>query len=188
VGDELSDAEVIQRSLAEPAAFGALFDRHAASMLRFFVRRVGPDDTDNLVGEVFSIAFQRRQTFDSRAGQSARPWLYGIATNLLSHHHRTEARRMRAIAHLATHRTVHDEFEQRSTDRVDSQQHRRQIAEAVSKLDPRERDALLLLAWEELSYAEIASALCIPIGTVRSRINRARTRLRALLTEDDEHT
>src|SRR5689334_15816472 len=95
-----SDAEVIGRSLSEPEAFGLVFDRHAATLLRFLGRRVGAGVAEGLVGELFRVAFEQRKTFDlSRA--SALPWLYGIGSNLLLKHRRGEARRLRASARLA---------------------------------------------------------------------------------------
>ena len=95
-----SDAEVIGRSLGEPEAFGLIYDRHAATLLRFLGRRAGAKVAEGLVGELFRIAFERRKTFDaSRA--SALPWLYGIGSNLLLKHRRGEARRLRASARMA---------------------------------------------------------------------------------------
>src|SRR6476619_3488161 len=92
-----SDASVIEASIADPAAFAAIFDRHAASLHRFLARRVEPANADNLLGDVCRVAFERRTTFDT-ARDSARPWLYGIATNLIARHRRSEGRRMRAMA------------------------------------------------------------------------------------------
>src|SRR2546430_7884221 len=95
-----SDAEVIGRSLSEPEAFGLIYDRHAATLMRFLGRRAGARVAEGLVGELFRIAFERRKTFDaSRA--SALPWLYGIGSNLLLKHRRGEARRLRANARMA---------------------------------------------------------------------------------------
>src|SRR5207245_4119118 len=95
-----SDAEVIDRSLDQPEAFGLIYDRHAATVLRFLGRRVGAGVAEGLVGELFRIAFEQRKTFDvSRA--SALPWLYGIGSNLLLKHRRGEARRLRASARMA---------------------------------------------------------------------------------------
>src|SRR2546428_5797469 len=95
-----SDAEVIGRSLTDPEAFGLIYDRHAATLLRFLGRRTGAKVAEGLVGELFRIAFERRKTFDaSRA--SALPWLYGIGSNLLLKHRRGEARRLRASARMA---------------------------------------------------------------------------------------
>src|SRR5262247_688329 len=96
----LSDAEVIHRSLAEPEAFGVIYDRHAATLLRFLGRRVGARIAEGLVGELFRVAFERRKTFDA-ARESALPWLYGIGSNLLLKHRRGEARRLRASARMA---------------------------------------------------------------------------------------
>src|SRR4030095_3517734 len=80
-----SDAEVIRRSLGEPEAFGLVYARHAATLLRFLGRRVGAGVAEGLVGELFRIAFERRKSFDdSRA--SALPWLYGIGSPLVFHH------------------------------------------------------------------------------------------------------
>src|SRR3954454_24580914 len=98
-----SEGEVTAASLREPARFGAIFDRHATVLHRYLVRRLGPDEADGIVGELFRIAFERRHTF-APGRVRARPWLYGIATNLLAKHRRGEARRRRAVARLATQR------------------------------------------------------------------------------------
>jgi len=176
-----SDAEVITASLQEPGRFGALFDRHATVVFRYLVRRVGVDDADALLGEVFRVAFEKRATYDT-ARPNARPWLYGIATNLLARHRRGEARRIRATARLlARQRPVADPAD-KVADTLDARDVWPHVAEAVAALPEDERDALLLYAWEELRYEEVAEALGVPVGTVRSRLNRARVRLRELRT------
>ena len=172
---EPSDAAVIAASFADPAAFATIFDRHAATLLRFLVRRVGPDAADGLVGESFRIAFERRSSFDcSRA--NARPWLYGIATNVLAKHGRAEARRFAALARLP--RPSADAPDDQVIDQVAAHELWPRVAATIAALPPGERDALLLYAWEDLGYEDIAAALGIPMGTVRSRLNRARRRLR----------
>src|SRR5499425_3743697 len=95
-----SDAEVIRRSASEPEAFGLIYDRHAATLLRFLGRRAGAKIAEGLVGDLFRIAFERRQAFDA-SRESALPWLYGIGSNLLLKHRRSEARRLRATARMA---------------------------------------------------------------------------------------
>src|SRR5499426_548612 len=100
-----SDAEVIGRAQVEPEAFGVIYDRHAATLLRFLGRRVGAKVAEGLVGELFRIAFERRKAFDPARG-SALPWLYGIGSNLLLKHRRGEARRMRASARMAAGEAV----------------------------------------------------------------------------------
>lgn len=182
-----SDAEVMMASLTCPDAFGAIFDRHATALYRYLVRRVGVDEADPLLGELFRVAFERRATYDA-ARTDARPWLYGIASNLLAHHHRGEARRLRAMARLAAQDTSH--VNDASVDqRLDATSLWPLVADAVAHLPAGERDALFLYAWEDLGYDEIAAALDVPVGTVRSRLNRARRRLRelpALSGRDDD--
>ena len=172
-----SDAEVIGRSLSDPEAFGVIYDRHAPTLLRFLGRRAGAKVAEGLVGELFRIAFERRKTFDvSRA--SALPWLYGIGANLLLKHRRGEARRLRANARMAA-----DEAADRrsSAAALDARVLFPRVADAIEALPDGEREALLLFAWEDLSYQSVAEALELPIGTVRSRLNRARAHLRELL-------
>ena len=176
-----ADAAVIESSISDSAAFATIFDRHARSIHRFLARRIDPAEADGLVGEVFRIAFERRETFDLERS-SARPWLYGIATNVVAHHRRSELRRFHALARLASTRIEdrHDIVGDRVSESIDADQAWAQLVEVIDDLPTEERDTLLLYAWEELSYADIAAALDVPVGTVRSRLNRARRRLRAL--------
>jgi RNA polymerase sigma-70 factor (ECF subfamily) len=174
-----SDASVIAASLTEPGRFGALFDRHATVLFRYLVRRVGVDDAEPLLGEVFRVAFEKRATFDTLHA-SARPWLYGIATNLLARHRRDEARRFRATARLIARAAPAADPADRVAADLDARRLWPRVAEAVAALPEEARDALLLYVWEELSYEDIAVALGVPVGTVRSRLNRARAQLREL--------
>ncbi|MGH7302781.1 MAG: RNA polymerase sigma factor [Candidatus Rokuibacteriota bacterium] len=173
-----SDAEVIGRSLGEPEAFGLIYDRHAATLLRFLGRRIGAKIAEGLVGELFRIAFERRKTFDGSRG-SALPWLYGIGSNLLLKHRRGEARRLRASARMAAAPQVSDGRAHAAA--LDARLLFPRVADAIEALPDDEREALLLFAWEALSYQSMAEALELPIGTVRSRLSRARARLRELL-------
>ncbi|MDJ0788784.1 MAG: sigma-70 family RNA polymerase sigma factor [Myxococcota bacterium] len=168
-----SDAELIAQSLPDPEAFGGLFDRHAPALLGYLVRRVGRATAEGLLGEVFRIAFEARDRFDP-SRRSALPWLYGIASNLLLKHHRTEGRRLRATARLAHEPAPETGLEERASARSILLQ----VAVAIEDLPGEERSVLLLHAWEGLPYPAIAEALEIPVGTVRSRLHRARGRLR----------
>jgi RNA polymerase sigma factor (sigma-70 family) len=175
----LSDAAEIELSLRHPERFAVIFDRYAGQIHRYAARRLGPAAADDLVADVFLIAFRRRSRYDtSRA--SARPWLYGIATNLISRHRRSEVRMYRALA-----RTGVDPAAEPDADRVarsvSAAAAGRRLAAALAKLSTGDRHVLLLLAWADLSYEEIATALDIPIGTVRSRLHRARTTVRTAL-------
>jgi RNA polymerase sigma-70 factor (ECF subfamily) len=174
-----TDATVITASLCDPARFGAIFDRHATVLHRYLVRRLGPDDAEAMVGDIFLIAFQRRDTYDV-ARPDARPWLYGIASNLLARKRRTEARRLSAVARLAAQRLPATDFTDVVAGGLDAEQLWPTVVDAVTSLPALERDALLLHVWEGLSYDDVADALSIPVGTVRSRLNRARRRLREL--------
>ena len=180
----MTDAELIAASLEEPAAFAGIFDRHGTTLHRYLVRRVGASEADGLFGEVFRIAFERRASFDTMRTE-ARPWLYGIATNLVARHRRTEGRRAHATARLTVE--VADDAIDHAVEAIAAAQLLPDVVAAITALPHGERDALVLHAWEHLGYVEIASALDIPIGTVRSRLNRARTRLRELPAVRGEH-
>jgi RNA polymerase sigma factor (sigma-70 family) len=122
----------------------------------------------------------RVRSFDP-AHRSARPWLYGIATNLIARHRGSEARRLRAMASLASRRIDGDRdvVGDRAAETVDAEESWSMLVDAIDELPEAERHTLLLDAWEQPSYPDIAAALDVPVGTVRSRLNRARRRLRA---------
>jgi RNA polymerase sigma factor (sigma-70 family) len=183
--DPDADAACIAASLAEPALFGALFDRYAGLLYRYLARRVGVDEADALLGEVFRVAFERRATFD-HASESARPWLYGIATRLVANHRRREARRLRATARLLAAARPADDQSDAVAERLDAAALWPLMADTVDRLPDGERDALLLHVWEGLSYKDVAASLQVPVGTVRSRLNRARRRLSELARTDGE--
>jgi RNA polymerase sigma factor (sigma-70 family) len=166
----VNDAELIERSLGDGVSFAQLFDRHYGSIHRFVCARVGPELADDLASETFAVAFRRRNTYDLTRGD-ARPWLYGIAVNLLHAQRRSEVRRLRAYARAAEHPTP-----ERPTGRLDEG-----LASALLDLTEQERNLILLYAWAELSYEQLAEALGLPIGTVRSRLSRTRAKLRARL-------
>jgi RNA polymerase sigma factor (sigma-70 family) len=174
-----SDADLIELSLREPARFGAIFDRHAAEILRYAHARLGPSLAEEVMAETFLAAFRRRDKYDCRRSD-ARPWLYGIATRQIGKHRRTEGRHQRALARLQAEAATED-FAGRSDDRVTAQGLRPRIAAVLAGMSQRDRDLLLLIAWAGLTYDETARALGIPIGTVRSRLNHIRTHTREAL-------
>jgi RNA polymerase sigma factor (sigma-70 family) len=172
-----TDEAVLAESLACPELFGELYARHFADIYRYMAARIGPDVADDLAAETFLAAFRRKHTFDPRLG-AVRPWLYGIATNLIAGHRRAESRRYAALARVGIDAAVQDDEEQ-IAQRLTAWQARRSLARALARLPDRDRDVLLLTAVGELSYAEVAFALSVPEGTVASRLNRARRRLAA---------
>jgi len=125
------------------------------------------------------VAFRKRTGYDPRF-PDARPWLYGIATNLIAQHRREEARQFRLRQAAGPAPVAHD-WAERSVVNVTAQSVRVPLARALARLARPDRDALLLVAWEQLSYDEVARALDIPVGTVRSRLHRARTKIREAL-------
>jgi RNA polymerase sigma factor (sigma-70 family) len=174
-----SDAELISRSAADPAEFAALFDRHGTTVHRYLARRVG-ELADDLLSETFLVAFRRRTAYRPEHLE-VRPWLLGIATNVVRGHQRSERRRYRALARAAGRPEEHGNDPADSGDRLAAEALRGPLAAALAGLKPRDRDALLLLAWGQLGYGEIAAVLDVPVGTVRSRLNRARRQTRAAL-------
>ncbi|MFC8221415.1 RNA polymerase sigma factor [Streptomyces sp. NPDC057362] len=185
--DAESDASVIARSRDEPEAFAVLFDRHADAVHRYVARRLGGEVADDLVAETFTTAFQQRHRYDPDrgAGDDARPWLFGIATNLVGRHRRAEARRFKAMARVPALADHDEPLADRAADRVVARAVRRELAAALAALPARHRDVLLLVAWGDLGYGEAAQALGIPVGTVRSRLHRARGKLREALGGSD---
>ncbi len=162
--------------------FAALFDAHALQLLRYCARRVGLHVAEDVVAETFAIAIERhsRRGLD---GIDVVPWLYGIATNLLRRYRRDEVRSYRAAERAAADpaggpRGVAYSHADEAAERIDAGVLARNLAGALAAMPARDRDVLLLLAWAGLEHAEIAQALDIPIGTVRSRLHRARRRLR----------
>jgi len=180
---EPTDAEVIATSLSDPVSFGVIYDRHAQSLHRYLARRVG-QEADDLLGEVFCAAFGSRDRFDL-CRPSALPWMYGIAANLLGKFRASESRRLAAVARAAGASLAGSEPWADTDERLDAHGPGSKVLEAVLSLPDGERDVTLLYAWEDLSYQEIATALDVPVGTVRSRLNRVRRRLADLQDEWD---
>jgi RNA polymerase sigma-70 factor (ECF subfamily) len=174
-----ADASVIEQSWAEPERFATIFERYFSQIHRYIARRVGRKIADDLAADVFLVAFSKRQNFDLTR-DSARPWLYGIATNLIGSHHRQEQRRYRALGR-GGEPVVSLSDEDQIVDRVSASAAGPALATALGGLERGDRDVLLLAALAGLSYPEIAQALGIPYGTVCSRLSRARKQLRASL-------
>jgi RNA polymerase sigma factor (sigma-70 family) len=170
-----SDGEIVAASVCEPERFASIFERHFAAIHHYLARRVGEDLADDLAAQVFLVAFERRGTF--RPGTNdVRPWLYGIATNLVRNNRRAERRLLAAIGRLSRGRDVLPE-----TESAASADDLAELAQALAALSRAQRDALLLFAWAGLSHSEIAGSLGVPEGTVASRIARARRHLRQAL-------
>jgi RNA polymerase sigma factor (sigma-70 family) len=178
-----ADADLIERSWDRPERFADVFDRYYRAIHGYVSRRLGPALADDLASETFLIAFDRRRTYDL-AYPDARPWLYGIASNLVSRQRRAEQRRYRALARAAAS-GVDESHAERVVGRVAAGAERARLAAALLEIAPADREVLLLVAWGELSLGEAARALGVPAGTARSRLHRARQKTRAALAATD---
>ncbi|MFD8526817.1 RNA polymerase sigma factor [Streptosporangium canum] len=176
---EPDDASVIANSRHEPEWFSMIFDRYFTAIHRYAAARLGPGAADDVAAETFLAAFDQRDRYDLTRPE-ARAWLYGIATNLIGRHRRGELRLYRALSRSAARDDVEGHAD-RVTDRVTAEQLSPRLARGLERLSRGDRDALMLVACADLSYAEVAFALGIPIGTVSSRVHRARAKLRKTL-------
>lgn len=176
---ELSDAQLWARSRAGDAdAFGLLFERYARLIYNYCFRRLGNRATaQDMLSMVFLEAWRRRDT-ELRL-DTALPWLYGIATNVIRHQRRSERRFAAALSRLPRPQAEPD-FAGDAAERVDVERRAHEALDVLQTLPARELDVYVLCVGMELNYEEAAAALGVPIGTVRSRLSRARQRLREL--------
>ncbi|MEV5842007.1 RNA polymerase sigma factor [Streptomyces sp. NPDC048179] len=185
------DAEIVAQSLEQPELFALLYDRYAPDIHRYAARRLGDSAADDIAADTFLTAFRIRSRYDLTR-PNARPWLYGIAGNLIGRQRRTEVRALRALARTGQDPVAASWSESggaswgaswvEDTDsRIAAQG---PLAGALAALSVGDRHVLLLVAWAELTYQEVAEALDIPVGTVRSRLNRARRKVRTALGAD----
>jgi RNA polymerase sigma-70 factor (ECF subfamily) len=163
-----TDAELLHRSVSEPAVFGELYERHGVAVRRYVVSRVGVHNGEDLAAEVFIRAFRSREKCRAEQG-GALPWLLGVANHVVGDHRRIEKRRLAALERLfSDHRELTTDPGAGLTS---------EVIRALRRLSATDRDTLLLLVWGELSRDEVAAALGVRVGTVDSRISRARQRL-----------
>lgn len=154
-------------------SFAAAFEAEFPQLYRYLARRVGATTAEDLAAATFEVAYSNWDRFEP--DRPLRPWLYGIAANLVRRHWRSERRMLRAYARTgADPITVEDD----TVSRIDARGRRRDLAAALAELRPQEREILLLHAWADLTDTEIADALSLPLGTVKSRLHRARERVR----------
>ncbi|SEG91932.1 RNA polymerase sigma-70 factor, ECF subfamily [Nonomuraea solani] len=177
----LDDTELIARSWQHPDSFAVLYDRYFVDIYRYVAGRIGTQFADDVAAETFLVAFRKRETFDPDRG-TVRAWLFGIVTNLIGHHRRSETRRLELLQRAsATQGTSDPGHEDRVAAWVSAAGLRGRLAAELERLSDGDRDVLLLVALAGLSHEEIAQTLDIPFGTVGSRLNRVRRKLRAAL-------
>lgn len=188
-GSRGTDAALISRSVDDPRSFSTIVERHATSVFRYLVSRVGRSAAEDLMADVFEAAFGARGRYDARY-DSALPWLLGIATNEIRHFRRSQMRHASMLRRIAPHsprsnRTL-EAIDAVATD-AELHEEMESMRRALAALNDRHRQVLVLFAGLGLSYEEIAQTLGIRIGTVRSRLSRARQKLRELLEADGQY-
>lgn len=173
-----TDAVLIASSLEDREAFMPVFERHVDRVHRFIRGQLGGDGVEDLASEVFLIAFRKRSTYDA-SYPDAGPWLLGIAANVVRSHRRGVRQGLALLRRLGPDRPADDAAEADS--RLDAGASRQELQRALASLRPQEREVVLLSICGELDHSEIARALGIAPGTVRSRLHRGRTALQVAL-------
>jgi RNA polymerase sigma factor (sigma-70 family) len=168
------DADDISASIGDPERFGGVFERNFEVVRRYAARRLGMRQADDVAAETFARAFRSRATFQAGRGSSVRAWLFGFAVNIVREHERSAWRQGRAYERFPTGRGEADDHTDEIADRLVSYA---RIEAALRDLSPEASDLLLLVAGIGLSYQEVAAALDIPVGTVKSRVSRARAQV-----------
>lgn len=165
----------------DPEAFRELFIEHGRSVYNHAFRLTGTwSAAEDVVSLTFLEAWRHRDNVDADGG-SLRPWLLGIATNVARNIRRAARRHDGALARLPRNDAVPD-FAEEITARIDDRERLAMVRTALGALRKPEREVLALCVWAGLDYAEAAEALSVPVGTVRSRLSRARKKLDKLVT------
>ncbi len=176
------------RTAAEPGSapegFADVYERYFADIYRYIAGRLGRDAADDIAADTFVIALRKHADFDPGRGP-VRAWLYGIATNLVAQHRRAENRRYQALARAGAQALAAGR-DNNMPPWAGPEGMQPRLARALARLSREERDVLLLAALVDLSYQEISQALGIPDGTVGSRLNRARRKIRAALDQEGQ--
>jgi len=160
----------------DPGALATLFDRYGDRIHNHCFRHLADwAEAEDATSSVFLEVWRHRRRVQLHDG-SALPWLYGVATNVCRNAGRSRRRYLRAVASLPSPQPEADHAEQVS-DRVGSEARMRAVLDQVRALPAREREVLALVVWAGLRYDQAAAALDVPVGTVRSRLSRARARL-----------
>ncbi len=163
--------------------FGGLFDRHSRSVYNYCFRRTGDWAlAEDLTSAVFLEGWRRRGEVELSEA-NARAWLLGVATNLLRNQRRSLRRHAAALARL-TPQLAQADFSDDLAARLDAERAIGDALALLSGLSRKHQEVFALCVWEELSYEEAALALRVPVGTVRSRLARARAQLEELTACD----
>ena len=178
-------SEAVLASIDHAHRFEAVFEQYHRTIYDYLARSVGPDRADEYAGDVFVAAFAARVRYDPELG-SVRGWLFGIAANIRRNRARSDWRSRRAWDRVGVERDTEEGGFDVVDEALDYGKELAWVAEFLRELSDIDRDVLVLYAWGELTYPEIAQALGVEVGTVRSRLARARGRLRELISGSGE--
>ncbi|REE98328.1 RNA polymerase sigma factor [Thermomonospora umbrina] len=173
-----TDAELWHRARdGDRTAFGTLFDRHSRAIYNYCFRRTADWSAAEDLTSVVFLETWRRRAHVRMEGDSMLPWLYGVATHVV-HNHRRSLRRHRAALDRLPRPPDPSDGADDAAERLDAERRMRRVMATIRRLPRRDQEVLALCVWEGLGYAEAAEALGVAVGTVRSRLARARERLR----------
>ncbi len=177
----LSDADLWERVTAHDGeAFAVLFDRHSSKVYNHCFRRSAEwSMAEDLTSVVFLEAWRKRRQVRLH-GDSVLPWLLAVANNCLRNAERSRRRYHRLLAKLPRPEDT-PPLDAQTSARVDDEVTMRRLLLVFRQLNTEDQEVIALCDWSGLSYEEAATALDIPVGTVKSRLSRARTRLRTLM-------
>jgi RNA polymerase sigma-70 factor (ECF subfamily) len=183
--EEGTDTDLGARLRSEPELFTAVHRRYFRDIYRYAAGRLDAQTAEDIAAETFLTAYNQRDEFDPGRG-GLRPWLFGIATNLIARHRRKEARHYAALSRVAPEPDAEGP-ENRVVTSVTAQRMQPHLTKAMAELSPGERDVVLLVALAQFSYEEVAEALGISSGTVGSRLSRARLKLQKIIDQEAVH-
>jgi RNA polymerase sigma-70 factor (ECF subfamily) len=179
----LSDEELWELAASrDGAAFGELFERHVDSVYNHCFRRTGSWSTAEDLTQVVFLETWRRHRQVEFHGESLLPWLLGVANNAIRNSDRSTRRYRRLLAKLPRPTAIPDQSEE-AIGRIDDERTMRDLLQAFNQLSTQDQEIVSLCDWTGLGYEETATVLSVPIGTVRSRLSRARARLRKRLAQ-----
>jgi RNA polymerase sigma factor (sigma-70 family) len=180
---ETSDARLWARACAgDHSAFGDLFVRHVNRINNYCFRRTGSWTlAEDATSQTFMEAWRKRSSI--AVTDSLLPWLFVAANNVCRNSERASRRAANLLARTPLTEHVGDHADEVAA-RVDSERQMQRVLSALRTLKRADQDVVAMCDWEGLSYDEAAAALGVPIGTVRSRLSRARARLKGLLTAE----